>query len=109
MPERRTSSQDTVPIPLEVLRERLREVHGPEVGGDYDPIPDETPTSPDLGRVCRRCRGEGTAVVATSPSTHAGPRRCPRCGGSKIDPGTPFDPDDPCAGDLPSGSPQEAP
>jgi len=101
MGEKRTSSQDTVPIDQEELRARLREVYGPEVGAEYAPVPDERPTEPDLESPCKRCRGTGRCVVATSRTSFAGPRPCPRCGGSRIDPGTRFDPEDPFAGDVP--------
>src|SRR5580693_3084047 len=98
--EKRTQSSDTVPIPQDVLRQRLRGGFGPAVDEPYEPVPDEEPTAPDLlaERACVRCKGSGKAVEERPDGSYRGPIECPRCKGGRIDPDA-----------TPSSSPSQEP
>ncbi len=102
--KRHPSSDATRVIDESDLRRLLAGTYGPEAEKPYEAIPDDEPTRPEgVQAKCRRCAGTRKTVVEVAPGRYAGPRPCPRCvdtGG--IDPGTPYDPEDPFAGDVKS-------
>ena len=89
-----TDSDPTVPI----LASEMKAAMAAE-GYDF-PGEDDIPTAPDLDverltqPECLKCSGAGSVVIEESDGTYAGPAKCPRCEGMKIDPGTPLDLDD---------------
>lgn len=106
--ERRFPSSDaTRVIDEQDLRRLLADTVGPEAEKPYAPVPSEEITRPEI-LVCLRCGGSQKTVVEVAHGRYAGPRACPRCKATAgLDPGTPYDPGDPFAGDLPEPDPAE--
>jgi hypothetical protein len=92
MPDDKRRSSDTVRIPLAELEKRIAEIRAEQGGGGHTPVPEETPTTPDLRArrpLCTACEGQGFVLVERHDDGRLHASRaepCPTCGGTGREP-----------------------